>query len=48
MNERQAYALDALGHPINDPSDPSQMEPLRGIRRHGAGWLVMSILSIDR
>lgn len=45
MNHRQAYAL---AHPINDPSDRSQIDPLRGIRRHGGGWLVMSTLSIDR
>lgn len=41
MNQRQTWALL---HPVTNPQDlpPAQQ------RTHGAGWIIVTILSIDR
>lgn len=41
MTPRQAWAL---AHPVTNPTDlpPGQQ------RTHGAGWIILSILAIDR
>lgn len=44
MNERQAYAL---GHPINDPGRESTA-PYTAVRAHARGFLILSILAVDR
>lgn len=45
MNERQAHALR---NPLTDPSDPRAVAALRGQRRHTNGFLIVSILAVDR
>jgi hypothetical protein len=45
VNERQAYALT---HPLNDADDHRNLYPLRSVRKHGSGWLIMAILAVDR
>lgn len=48
MDQRQLYAIS---HPITDPDDPrehARMDGMRKVRRHGGGWLIMSILAVDR
>lgn len=44
MNPRQAYAL---AHPINDPASQST-KPYIAVRPHARGFLLMSILAVDR
>lgn len=41
MNERQTWAL------ANPVTNPSNLPPAQQ-RTHGAGWIIVSILSIDR
>lgn len=45
MNERQAYALT---NPLTDPTDIRALARLRGMRRHARGFIVQSILAVDR
>lgn len=44
MNPRQTYALT---HPINDPARQSTA-PYTAVRPHARGFLLMSILAVDR
>lgn len=44
MNERQAYALT---HPATDPAEALNPR-LKAVRRHPRGFLLMSILAVDR
>lgn len=44
MNERQAYALT---HPLTDPARDST-EPYTAVRKHARGFLLLSILAVDR
>jgi hypothetical protein len=44
VNDRQAYALS---HPINDPARDST-KPYTLIRAHARGFLILSILAVDR
>lgn len=43
MNDRQAYALS---HPLTDPSDSTA--PYTAVRVHARGFLLLSILAVDR
>lgn len=45
MNERQAFALT---HPLEDPTDARALALLRGQRRHADGYLILSVLAVDR
>lgn len=49
MDERQRYALT---NPVTDPSDVRQVaavqDQLRQVRRHARGFLLQSILAVDR
>jgi len=44
VNERQAHAL---AHPLTDPSREST-GPYTAVRTHARGFLLMSILAVDR
>lgn len=44
MNTRQAYAL---AHPLNDPGRDSTA-PYTAVRPHARGFLLLSILAVDR
>lgn len=44
MNKRQAYAIS---HPLNDPERDST-KPYTEIRAHARGFLLLSILAVDR
>jgi hypothetical protein len=43
MNERQAYAL---AHPFTNPSQSTA--PFTAVRAHARGFLLLSILAVDR
>lgn len=43
MNKRQAYALS---HPFTDPSESTV--PFTEVRAHARGFLLLSILAVDR
>jgi hypothetical protein len=45
VNERQAYALT---NPLHDPFDIRALAALRGMRKHSAGFVIQSILAVDR
>lgn len=45
MNERQAFALT---NPLHDPFHLQALAKLRGARRHSAGFVIQSILAVDR
>jgi hypothetical protein len=44
VNTRQAYAL---AHPLTDPAREST-EPFTAVRAHARGFLLRSILAVDR
>lgn len=45
-SERQAYAL---AHPLGRADGPvSDLAPLRHMRKHATGLLLMTILAVDR
>lgn len=43
MTSRQTYAL---AHPLNEPYAPTA--PYTAVRAHARGFLLMSILAVDR
>lgn len=44
--DRQAYAL---AHPLGRADGhPSELDPLRHVRKHATGLLMMTILAVDR
>lgn len=43
VNPRQAYAL---AHPLNGPAEA--LEPYKLLRVHARGFLLLSILAVDR
>lgn len=44
--DRQRYALQ---HPLGRADgDPADLAPLRSVRKHATGLLMMSILAVDR
>jgi hypothetical protein len=43
VNDRQAYAL---AHPLNKASQPTG--PYTAVRAHARGFLLMSVLAVDR
>lgn len=45
MRPRQRYAL---GHPLNDVSNPDLLRALTQDRRHETGVYVRTILAVDR
>ena len=45
MNDRQQLALT---NPLNDPYNLKALARLRGARRHAAGFVIQSILAVDR
>lgn len=44
LRARQSYALT---HPATDPNDVLNPK-LKGVRKHPRGFLLMSILAVDR
>lgn len=45
VNERQSYAL---AHVVTDPTAVTQDPRLKAVRSHPRGFLLLSILAVDR